>query len=175
MLIIDERSLLSAETLSIMEEYARHTVHNGKSPTSIFGNLPAILLVGDDFQLPSVDPGALYTQDKKFKNTSKMSTRMGLKFFELFAKNTMFLGNTKPQHETQTYFKEIISRTRANEEDQQLTTEDAKFLCSYHLQNITTFSEAEAETIKKKEHFSFFLQMNQKTITTTKNLYNKQS
>ena len=57
-LIIDERSLLSSELLSKVEWYARKTFHNALNTDILWGKVPILILVGDDFQLPPITPGA---------------------------------------------------------------------------------------------------------------------
>ena len=58
MLVFDERSMISAEDMGMIETYAKQVVHQGMHKNSFFGNIPVILLVGDDYQLPPIMPGA---------------------------------------------------------------------------------------------------------------------
>ncbi len=53
-LIIDERSLLSMETLGACEKNVKECCHGGLNKTSDWGKIPVIILFGDDYQLPSV-------------------------------------------------------------------------------------------------------------------------
>ena len=57
MLVFDERSMISVEDMGMIETYAKQVVHQGMH-TKNFGNIPVILLVGDDYQLPPIIPGA---------------------------------------------------------------------------------------------------------------------
>ena len=57
MLVFDERSMISAEDMGMIETYAKQVVHQGMHKNSFFGNIPVILLVGDDYQLPPIMPG----------------------------------------------------------------------------------------------------------------------
>jgi hypothetical protein len=59
-LVVDERSMLSAELLGMMEYYAKMTAHKGTNKDKEWGGIPIVILVGDDYQLPSIDPGAFY-------------------------------------------------------------------------------------------------------------------
>jgi hypothetical protein len=59
-LVVDERSMMAAELLGMMEHYARMTAHKGTNTTKEWGGIPLVILVGDDYQLPSIDPGAFY-------------------------------------------------------------------------------------------------------------------
>jgi hypothetical protein len=51
---------MSAELMGMMEHYARMTAHRGANSGKAWGGIPIVILVGDDYQLPSVDPGAFY-------------------------------------------------------------------------------------------------------------------
>ena len=55
---MDERSILSSETLAIMETFEKHTVHNGQNHNTPWGAIPVTILVGDDFHLPPISNGA---------------------------------------------------------------------------------------------------------------------
>ena len=57
MLVFDERSMISAEDIGMIETYAKQVVHQGMHK-NFFGNIPAILLVRDDYQQPSIMPGS---------------------------------------------------------------------------------------------------------------------
>ena len=59
-LVVDERSMMSAELLGMMEYYAKMTAHKGTNSDKEWGGIPIVILVGDDYQLPAIDPGALY-------------------------------------------------------------------------------------------------------------------
>ena len=58
MLVFDERIMISAKDMSMIETYAKQVLHQGMHKKSFFGNIPVILLVGDDYQLPPIMPGA---------------------------------------------------------------------------------------------------------------------
>ncbi len=51
-LFIDERSMLSSKVLSAAERNIRKTVYNGQNSQEIWGGVPAVVLFGDDYQLP---------------------------------------------------------------------------------------------------------------------------
>ena len=57
-LIIDERSLLDSAHIGIAEQMVSETIFNGEMSQESWGNLPVLILVGDDYQLPGVAPGA---------------------------------------------------------------------------------------------------------------------
>ena len=48
LLVIDERSMISADLLGRVETTAKVVVHNGLHKKESFGGIPVILLVGDD-------------------------------------------------------------------------------------------------------------------------------
>ena len=50
--------MISAEDMGMIETYAKQVVYQGMHKNSFFGNIPVILLVGDDYQLPPIMPGA---------------------------------------------------------------------------------------------------------------------
>jgi hypothetical protein len=58
-LVVDERSMMSAELLGKMERCAKVTAHKGTNTHKEWGaGVSVVILVGDDCQLPSIDPGA---------------------------------------------------------------------------------------------------------------------
>ncbi len=40
------------------------TAHKGTNTNKEWGGIPIVILVGDDYQLPSIDPGAFYVNAK---------------------------------------------------------------------------------------------------------------
>ena len=66
-LIFDERSMIGAEDLGIIEKYCKQIVHNGTNENMLFGGIPVVILVGDDYQLPPVlKPGAATSLNPKY-------------------------------------------------------------------------------------------------------------
>lgn len=60
-LIVDERSLLCSKDLGTSERLISETIFSGRPLSQYtFGGLPIVLLVGDDYQLPSIAPGAFF-------------------------------------------------------------------------------------------------------------------
>ena len=72
--VFDERSMISAENLGMIDEHARKVVHHGTNSSMPFGGIPIVLMVGDDFQLPPVTAGVSGTfsddQDEDEGNTA---------------------------------------------------------------------------------------------------------
>ena len=65
LLVIDERSMISAQDLAKIDEHSRLVVHRGLNEDKYFGGIPIVILVGDDYQLPPIMPGAAFMYSKK--------------------------------------------------------------------------------------------------------------
>jgi hypothetical protein len=128
-LIIDEQSMVSSGNLCMMEYHSRFGVYRGQKSEQLWGGIPLIIMVGDDFQLPSVEKGMLHIFDKYSNKTICEMT--GERLFAECAQNVMELKGTKQQHGDQEYLKELLAKVRAETGQDQLTREDAEFLCSY--------------------------------------------
>jgi ATP-dependent exoDNAse (exonuclease V) alpha subunit len=110
-LIIDERSLMSSKLLARMEYNIRHATNNGRNANFSWGNIPVVLLVGDDYQLPPVEPGAFKIDS--ITNPKQFETSQGEKLFNEFASVTMSLDKSKRVLSDQIVFSDILSRLRA--------------------------------------------------------------
>jgi hypothetical protein len=152
-LIIDERSMVSSSNLCMMEYHSRFGAYRGQKSEQLWGGIPLVIMVGDDFQLPSVDKGMLHIFDKYANKTICEMT--GERLFAEFAMNTMKLEGTKRQHEDQAYLKELLAKVRAEQGGEELSTEDAKFLCSYCINNICKFSESEVSKLSEDPNTLF--------------------
>jgi hypothetical protein len=137
-LIIDERSMVSSGNLCMMEYHSRFGVYRGQQSDQLWGGIPLIIMVGDDFQLPSVEKGMLHIFDKYSNKTVCEMT--GERLFAECAQNVMELKGTKRQHGDQAYLKELLAKVRAEVGQDQLTTEDAEILCSYCIHDPRHFS-----------------------------------
>ena len=136
-LVIDERSMISSEVIATMESRARIAANNGNNTIHEWGNIPIIILVGDDFQLPSIQNGMLQTMEKEyyreylcrpFCNNKKIADQEGERIFNHFAQDVMYLQTSKRQHKDQTYFKDLLQKTRAEEHKEQLYSSRCSFL-----------------------------------------------
>ena len=58
MLIVDERSMLEAANLGVMQHYMKNCAHGGVKWDEPWGGIPIVILVGDDYQLPPIECGA---------------------------------------------------------------------------------------------------------------------
>lgn len=71
-LIIDERSMVSFKNLGEFERNVSLTAHGGERQNERWGGIPIVILVGDDYQIPSIrDKGAIYIMDKFLKAAYK--------------------------------------------------------------------------------------------------------
>ena len=52
--------MVSALLLGTMEDFCRQAAFKGTKTDLSWGGLPMVILVGDDYQLPTIDEGAFY-------------------------------------------------------------------------------------------------------------------
>lgn len=126
-IIIDERSLLSSNTLGVASTIVAQTIHGGYNPSVPWGGLPILVVLGDDYQLPSINPGAM---DRKVTD-DKMRYAGNLRFQELMDQ-TMELTGSKRIQENQNETKLLNERLRLGE----LSTSDIIKLRSLTLENM---------------------------------------
>ena len=108
-LIIDERSLLDSAHLGIAEQMVSETIFNGEMSEKSWGNLPVLILVGDDYQLPGVAPGAfdVFEPPKGHKATDR-----GRYVFKECATVVMSLTTSKRIQEKQEADKKLLTKLR---------------------------------------------------------------
>ena len=154
-LIIDERSMISSEMLALMELHSREGAYQGRNRNTPWGGIPFVILVGDDYQLPPIDQGAIYIMEDKcpqlFKSINKRKSvprKMGEQIFLDCAQNVMSLNTSQRQNESEEHFRQILEKTRAQVNGPELDINDARFLSSYCLNDITNFTEEEANKIR---------------------------
>ena len=162
-LIIDERSLLSSELLSKMEHHASTTFHKGQNEGALWGNVPIVLLVGDDFQLPSIQSRAfdiLLQNLNDLSNLLKMGSRklghlrMGQLLFLNASKKVMNLSVSKRTKKDQAHLRYLLQCLRG-ESKEQLTEEDITFLSSnYHIMG-PQFTEEDRKLLANEALFLF--------------------
>ena len=78
-LIIDERSLLTSKLFGSTAQILSETIFQGGISQQIIGALPVLVLVGDDYQLPSMSEGAL---DVLFRAFGSKMTQKGRQLFK---------------------------------------------------------------------------------------------
>ena len=112
-MIVDERSLLSSKLLARMEYNCRHAVNNGLNQDYSWGNIPVVLLIGDDYQLPPIDSGA-FNINSRFATTSRSFDLVyGEKIFLELASKSMALQTSKRVLPDQEIFRDLLLRLRA--------------------------------------------------------------
>jgi GTPase SAR1 family protein len=146
-LIVDERSMLSSAVLAMMEHHCKLGAYRGQKCDQEWGGIPIVLLVGDDYQLPSIDCGAIHIFDSSLKKN--FVTIAGEYIFSEFAQNVMKLDDSKRQHGDQTRLRDLLKKLRLEEDGEEtITKEDAKYLCSFCINNLKNFSESEVQELQ---------------------------
>jgi hypothetical protein len=110
MLVFDERSLVSSKLLARCHYNICHTVYGGTNSTKDWGNIPILLFVGDDYQIPSVEPGCSSIFDSTCTPTDEEV--LGNQLFLDLARKVVSLQASKRQHGTQTRFMRILRGLR---------------------------------------------------------------
>ena len=151
-IIVDERSMVSAQVMGMMEQHSRQAAFNGQNSQLDWGGIPIILVIGDDYQLPSIDEGSFYCfgnrPNKKHSATQEHFIQHGLQQFLALGKDVMQLTSPKRVHDCQHRLKSILQGVRGTSQSS-LSTEDAEHLCSFHLQNKDRFSSNDIIKIEK--------------------------
>jgi hypothetical protein len=151
-IIVDERSMVSAKVLGTMEKYSRQAASNGQNAELAWGGIPIILLIGDDYQLPSIDEGSFFCfgnrKNRKHSATQEHFIQNGLRQFLELGKNVMQLTSPKRVHESQDRLKTILHGVRGTD-DSSLSLHDANYLCSFHLDNKDRFNSNDKAKIQK--------------------------
>jgi GTPase SAR1 family protein len=146
-LIVDERSMLSSAVLAMMEHHCKLGAYRGQKCDQEWGGIPIVILVGDDYQLPSIDCGAIHIFDSSLKKS--FVTIAGESIFSEFAQNVMKLDDSKRQHGDQTRLRDLLKKLRLEEDGEEtITKEDAKYLCSFCINNLKNFSESEVQELQ---------------------------
>lgn len=129
-IIIDERSLLDSNTFGSAANIVARTIHGGYNASIPWGGLPILVLLGDDYQLPPVQPGALQRNSAAPKN--KMRTYGNILFTEMMNKTMELTLSKRIQAEDQDETKKLNQRVRLGEP----TKSDVDKLLSLTLQNM---------------------------------------
>jgi hypothetical protein len=110
LLVFDERSLVSSKLLARCHYNMCQSAYGGTNSDKSWGNIPIVLFVGDDYQLPSVESGCLSV----FDNTSNLTDEehYGNRIFLELARKVVSLKESKRQHGTQTRFMRILRGLR---------------------------------------------------------------
>ena len=99
--------------LGAMESHCRQALASaGRSMDKEWGGAPVALLVGDDYQLPSISYGAFHSVprtdinvDSNLPAAAKTVRESGFEQFRLFSKNVMMLTSVKRVNDDQSELK----------------------------------------------------------------------
>ena len=153
-LIVDERSLASNKELGRAERQIAETIFGGgpiRDDDSLFGGLPVVILVGDDYQLPGAkDECAIHALTSS--DGFAMSIR-GRAVFRKCGMNVLELVSSKRLHDDRKNDRDLMSRLRLGE----VTDEDVSKLLSLHLDAIRKrHGDKTADDIENRAiHLSF--------------------
>ena len=121
-ILIDERSMLSAEVLGAVERNVSMTCHGGNKYKLKWGGIPIVLLIGDDYQLPPVQvmgkgKGAFSAVGYQTnKRSTGISLEMkGIEEFIRISKGAFILTDNKRITQGQQEFKELLNRVRVGQ------------------------------------------------------------
>ena len=157
-LIIDERSMVSSLLLGTMEDYCRQAAFKGRNKNQSWGGIPIVIVVGDDYQLPSIDHGAFYSLEERTKRqrtkVEELYVQNGMNLFLEFGKDVMTLKKSQRVLEGQIRLQKILDGIRGSS-DKSLSVEDAEYLCSFHIDNKEQFNQEEKKQIKKDALYLF--------------------
>ena len=142
--IIDERSMVSLKQLGAIERNIAETCHGGGHSEEMWGGIPVVLLVGDDYQLPAVMAHSAFHCTERYLRWSGQQMNSveyrGRILFEYMAQRVFQLTTSKRQQHDQVDFKKTLQNVRLGE----TTEDDVKFLSTLHLNN---FSEDEKKQL----------------------------
>ena len=160
-IIIDERSMLDATALGIIKHYMRKCAHGGQKRKHPWGGIPIIILVGDDYQLPPIMPGAFQAlHANSLKQTATMSTvqflirRAGFEEFLEIGKTVVYLVGAKRVNEGQDKFKRILQAVRCENKDAIMPESDIDELLRLDLSHIS-FSDEQRKMIREEATYVF--------------------
>jgi hypothetical protein len=154
-LIGDERGMIEAKNLGVAELNMVKCAHNGTKLHLPWGGIPIVVLLGDDYQIPSVGYGAIYSAPRMLITTDKATTpraeisarKHGFAEFRLMGKNVMYLEGEKRVNEDQEQFRRILRGLRSEHKNDELSEEDIQRLLELDI-NHPSFSDEERKKIE---------------------------
>ena len=154
LLLIDERSMVELGTLGKAQASIAQSTRGGRFSQKSWGDIPVVVLIGDDMQLPAVNKGSWFLpvgpMKDRYAGKLKGLEQLGMKAFLEAGKDVMVLGTVKRQDDSEAKFKEILEEIR----NDCLDEESYNHLVKFHLQN-KTLSVHQVASIKKDAMFLF--------------------
>lgn len=144
-LVIDERSMISAKLLQAIEDRFRLCMHNGNYNNCHWGRLPMFVFVGDEFQLPPVQKGMFYAFDGKCQHNG--NEKIGYNLFRNAAKKTFQLTKSIRQDEKHSRYNNFLKYTRGEDQEFIKNYIDFDFALSKIL-NLENYTQDEINFIK---------------------------
>ena len=148
-LFFDERSMISQNVLGAAEMNISSTAHNFGHESEDWGGIPVVVIFGDDYQLPSIEPGAIdcFTSSKNEVIGKKTN---GKRHFLILAKTAMELKQVMRTQEKEVLFLKILYNIRLGE----ATNQDIATLMSLHLSD-HQFTEEDLKKIRENAMYIF--------------------
>jgi hypothetical protein len=161
-LVIDERSMMDAQTLGLIRLFMQQCAHLGTHKDHPWGGIPIVIVVGDDFQLPSILYGAIYSlpgvelkKDKATTPAAQIKARTdGFEEFRELGKNVMYLLGEKRVNEDQEQFKRILNAVRCENNNSELCESDIQRLLELDV-NHSAIPKADRAKIEEEALYIF--------------------
>ena len=160
-IIIDERSMMDATVLGIIQYYMKKCAHGGKQKDHPWGGIPIIIFVGDDYQLPPIIAGAFYAlHPEQLKQTygmsgAKFEVRMlGFAEFLEMGKNVMYLEGEKRLNEGQDVFRQLLRAVRCEDGVGYMKDEEIETLLQLDLSH-KKYTQKERREIEEEATYVF--------------------
>lgn len=129
------------------------TAHGGKNKDHPWGGIPIIILVGDDYQLPPIMPGAFYALDptklerSRYGSQAQKITRdEGFNEFREIGKTVIYLEGEKRVNEGQDMFKRLLKAVRCESALEKMTEDETQTLLELDIGH-PTFSDKQRKQI----------------------------
>jgi hypothetical protein len=148
-LFFDERSMISQNVLGAAEMNISNTAHNFGHESEDWGGIPVVVIFGDDYQLPSIEPGAIDCFTTSKNETIGKKTN-GKRHFLILAKTVMELKEIMRQQQQEVLFIRILTNIRIGN----ASNEEIAILMSLHLSD-HRFSEEDRKKIRENAMYIF--------------------
>ena len=142
--VIDERSMCDCYQLGIIENNCRNYAFKGRNKHLSFGGIPFVIVIGDDFKLPPLDPGAFPALESKIPSKIKNKKHPnviplynnGRRMFKYLGEDSWSLQRKHRILDNETQLEKTLLGVRG-EKHSILEDADAEHLLQYHLQHFT--------------------------------------